>query len=296
MGVTGNLFNVAPEGPYSHLLVFLSKVIPENPYTYVAAITPGLFFEVSIFLGNPSLISRLAAEPQQIFAIGRATSIVIALILTFIIGYAFVLIPVLVQYCLRRLYWVWWFLWKRFCSWVLIPFLGWLMKPAPPKPGAPVKVPFLARQKTVHALNRYAFDITSDTPEQVQRARQCWVVFARRLLSVRYGITPEDLTDNDLGVLYWILGSPAREDLRGNLIMIALEATGWAGLVATRFAPALQTRYYFYFSAFLILNGLINDFYAVRLSTDIRAIPYMRIRAVLRELRELPRPGSGTTH
>src|SRR5437879_2423278 len=149
MGTPGSLFKVSPDEPYSSLLVFLSKIIPENPYIYLSAIAPGLFSEVSIFLGNPSLISQLAAEPVQIFAIGRATGIVIALILTFIIGYAFVLIPVLIQYCLRRLYWAWWFLWKRFCVWVLIPFLAWLMKPAAPTPGAPAKAPFWARRKTV---------------------------------------------------------------------------------------------------------------------------------------------------
>jgi len=167
---------------------------------------------------------------------------------------------------------------------VLIPFLAWLMRPAAVKPGMSVKIPFWARRTTVQALYRYTLDITSDTPDQVQRAWQAWVVLARRLLSVRYGIKPEDVTGDNLGVLYWVLGSPTPQDMRGNLILIAIEATGWAGLLATRIAPSLQIKYYFYFCAFLILNGLLNDFYTIRYSTDIRAIPYLRIRAVLREL------------
>jgi hypothetical protein len=290
MGTSGNLFNVSAEAPYSYLIALLSKIIPENPYTYLAAIVPGFFFEVSIFLGNSALISQLAAEPVRMFAIGRSTGVAIALILTFIIGYSFILIPVLVQYCFRRLYWLWWFLWKRFCKWALMPFLRWLLSPAAAKPGVAVKASFWSRLATLQRFYTYAVDIGfSDVPDSAQRAWQCWVILARRLLSVRYGIKPEDVTGDNLGILYWVLGSPAPEDARGYLVLIALEATGWAGLAATRIAPALKTKYYFYFCAFLILNGLFHDFYTIRFNTDVRAIPYLRIRAILRELRQLPR-------
>jgi hypothetical protein len=86
------------------------------------------------------------------------------------------------------------------------------------------------------------------------------------------------------------LGIWSPEDLRGSLLVISLEATGWAGLAATRVAPALDTKYYLYFVGLLIVIGLSHDWYIVRRNVDPRISGYTHVLAVARELRRSQQP------
>lgn len=205
--------------------------------------------------------------------------ITIALILAFIIGNGFMLIPGLIQYFLfRPLYRVWWFLWRRFCAGPLRSFAVWL-----------IRNPRLRNLLPADSLHNYVVDIgVNPHPEEQKDAWQCWITLARRLLTTRYEIKSEDLDDGEWNILYSVLGIWTPEDLRGNLMFIYLEATGWAGLAATRLAPALRTKYYFSFSALLIVAGLLHDFYYAKRRYDPRYFGYMNIVAVLRELRRSP--------
>lgn len=111
----------------------------------------------------------------------------------------------------------------------------------------------------------------------------CWHVLARRLLKVRYGIKWNEFKDEEWKPLFLTLGTWTPDDVRGSIFIISCHATGWAGLAATRFAPRLQTKYYFLFCLFLILNGLLHDYYVVVRRCDPRFAGYASIRAVLRE-------------
>jgi hypothetical protein len=258
----------------------VSRVVPERFYSYLAAFLPGLFFEISLLLANSELVSRLLDQMGRSFALGRPMILTIALFLGFVIGNAFMLIPSLIQYFFfAPIYKLWWLFWRQFCVWPLKPIVEWL-----------IKKPRLARIPEVLALHRYVINLGFATsPDETQRVWQCWLTLAARRLTERYGISPEDLSEgHQWGVLYWTLGIWEREDSRGNLLVIASEATGWAGLAATRLAPVLHTKYYLYFITFLITTGLLQDFYVTRRNVDPRASGYTHVRAVLRELRQLP--------
>ena len=264
----------------------VSRIVPERIYSYLAALLPGVFFEISIVVADPTLISRLVERAEQSFTLGRPITVTIALFLAYLIGTALMFIPPLIQhYVLEPLYRIWWFLWKQFCKWPLFPIVRWLMGK---KRFAPMT--------EVHDFYKYILDIGfTIRPEEAQNAWSCWLTFARRLLKQRYGINPDDLhQDNQWGALYWILGIWYPEDLRGNLLVICLEATGWAGLAASRVAPALQTKYFLYFVGLLIVIGLLHDLYVVRRNVDPRISSYSHIRAILRELRRLPEPKADT--
>jgi len=240
---------------------------------------PGLFFEISLLLGNPALVSGLRDQLERNFALGRTMIVIIALFLAFAIGNGFMLIPGLIEhFFFEPICKVWWFFWKQFCVWPLKPIVDWLLSK-----------PRLVRIPEVLDFHRYVIDLGFKTrPDEAQSAWHCWLTVADRLVTKRYGIRPQDLNeDHQWGVLYWILGIWKPEDTRGSLLMVATEATGWAGLMATRIAPALRNRYYFYFVGFLIGMGLIHDLYVARRKVDPRMSSYAHIRAVLRELREV---------
>jgi hypothetical protein len=259
--------------------VDISKVLPEREsYAYLIAFIPGLFFEVSIYFANAPFIGRFAPQAHQPFAVSNSIVSIIAVLLAFIIGNGFMFIPTLIQYFLRYFYMLWWFGWKHFCQWPLKPLVDWLCKK-----------PRFVRMIEVQNLNSYVFDIGFSTrPAEQERVWRCWLTFAQRLLKTRYGIESKDVSDHEWGVLYWMLGESDARDTRGSLLVFTLEATGWAGIAATRLAPAFSTKHFYYFCLFLIVNGLIHDWFVVRRLADPRASGYINVRAVLRELRKLP--------
>jgi hypothetical protein len=116
---------------------------------------------------------------------------------------------------------------------------------------------------------------------------KCWYVLASKLLKVRYGVNPEELSGDEWIPLYWNLGPVSYEDRYGYVMLIIFHAIGWAGLGASLIAPALRNSYYIGFCLFMILNGLIHDYYVVMRKNNPRVAPHINIRAVLKELREI---------
>jgi hypothetical protein len=254
--------------------VDISKVLPSRPYAILADFLPGIFFEVSILLANPEFIRGLTADSQRSLAISPYLMLIIALFLAFAIGNGFMQLVMFVQYLLGYLYRFWNSLWKQLCKWPLRPLSTWLLKK--PRWRHPVFVKF----------NRYLVETGYELSGEWKKIQGCWHVLARQLLKTRYGIEPEDVKDDEWEVLYWTLGTPTIEDMRGSLMMIATHATGWSGLAAARIAPALQNRYYLGFCIFLVLTGLLNNYYVVVSRNDPHVAGYINVRALLREFRK----------
>lgn len=256
----------------------VSKVFPTRAYTYLAALIPGLFFESSILLANPELISKLAAKSQQGFALGHYTTLGIALFLAFVIGNAFMLLVGLIQHLLGYFHRFCTFLREEFCRWPLFPLMNWLLKK-----------PFWNRRQRVAKFHRYVVEqaFAPSFSEELGNAYKCWRRLARKLLKTRYGIELDEVGD-EWQCLYWSVGTPTAEDIRGSILMMASHATGWCGLAATRFAPALNNRYYLAFSLFMIGVGLQHDYYVARRRNDPLGVAYVNTRALLREYRKRP--------
>jgi hypothetical protein len=115
----------------------------------------------------------------------------------------------------------------------------------------------------------------------------CWALFARRLMKKRYGIEAKDLErldeQEDWNVLFEVLGALTTTDMRGSLTLIVFEATGWCGVAAIWFEPALRNRYYVPFSILLIVAGLLHDWWVAGNLNNPRFLGLLKIRALMRE-------------
>ena len=115
-----------------------------------------------------------------------------------------------------------------------------------------------------------------------------WGQAATVLLRKRYGI---ELVRRggalEMDAWYEVLGTPDPVFIRGSLTVMAAEATGWCGLVAALIAPTLRARYYLGFSIFLIVYGVIGDWFVARGINDpvIRCV--ISLRTLLTELKDL---------
>jgi hypothetical protein len=197
----------------------------------------------------------------------------IALLLAFVIGNGFMLVSSFIQYVFGYLIPLKTFIWRQLCKQVLRPFLNWLLT----KPRW--------RRPWISNFNQRVMITGFYGSDEWKKLQGCWHLLARRLLKVRYGIEPQDVAEDEWEPLYWTLGSPTREELRGSIMMIASHAVGWSGIAAARIAPTLWNRYYLGFCLFMVLNGLIHDYYVVLRKSDLRIAGYLNIRAVLREFR-----------
>ena len=73
--------------------VDISKALPPSAFDYLAALVPGLFFEISIVVANPKLLRDLATHLQQGFAVGYYVSLFLFLFAAFVIGNGFLGAP-----------------------------------------------------------------------------------------------------------------------------------------------------------------------------------------------------------
>jgi hypothetical protein len=83
-----------------------------------------------------------------------------------------------------------------------------------------------------------------------------------------------------------IVSEPPFVSVRGPLGVLASEATGWSGIVASQIVPALRNRYYLGLSVFLVGYGLLVDWRLARDWNNKSRNSYMRLRCVLKELKK----------
>lgn len=253
------------------LNVDVSKAIPRSTLAYLTALIPGLFFEVSILLGNPELVSDHLTKTQHAIPLSPYLQLAVALFLAFIVGNAFMLFVAVIQYLLCFFHALRLMLREEFARWPLLPLLNWL-----------AKFRFFAGRASFHGLRARIAHRAADPDKPARLATRAWHRLARKLLQDRYGI---DLSavEEEWEFLFWSLGTPTDVEWRGHLLMIASEATGWCGLVASLLAPALRNRYYLALCALLILTGLHNDYFVAGRRTDPVSLAMGRTRALLRE-------------
>ena len=225
----------------------ITKALHPRTFGYFAPLMPGLFFEISILLFGPHSFRDLAGHAQ----LGYYTSLVVALILAFIIGTGFMLLVRLIQRTMGLCYRIVAIVWQQIARSLLNP-LGRIL--SSPKLHARVR-PWLNR------LHRSLIQdsIFSSDLGHVERA---WGDAAVQLLKERYGIEEQSITMEAVA-WYNVLGTPPPH-MRGSLIAVASEATGWCGVVAAYIVPALKNRYYLGFSLFLLVYGLLQDWWVAR--------------------------------
>lgn len=254
--------------------VDLSKLVPRRAYGLVAGLVPGVFFEASVLLGNPNLMRSYVNHARLDVGLGYYSCLILALALAWIIGSAFLLFVSLGQWLLAGLYTLRSKMWREACRRALIPYLTRRLRSQ--------KVTF---RRGVVRLLQYAGDKLTP-PFRLRELYRASDAAVTALLKKHYGIDRQ-ISHRDWQVWYTLFGRPTSQDMRGDLPMLALHATGWSGVAAAFVvAPALKNPDFLVFSFFLILCGLIHDWFvaARRANPVLNAI--VRARAILAELRD----------
>jgi hypothetical protein len=254
--------------------VDLSKGLHERITDLFPALMPGLFFEISLVLARPQQVQdRLAPLHLE-----RYLQIIIALVLAFIIGTAFM--------CLVRIiYSVLWYGYRRIL-WLWVKLLDYSTKKFPPRmpPAQPGR------------LRRFIQHAQMDAHHGNQRLRgiqQAWAKAGTRLLKVRYGINPPSAIGGADESSAWkaVLGVPKSKIYRGVMLANAAHATGWSGIAAAHLAPALRNSPYLTLSWFLIGYGVFVQLLEIKRWTSRNSVWLIALYSVLEEI---PQPSAST--
>jgi hypothetical protein len=130
----------------------------------------------------------------------------------------------------------------------------------------------------------YRRSLKPEEREIPENDRKCWAVIARQLLTAKYGMEPQGLSQEDWNVLYESLGMASREEVGASTLVMASEAMGWCGFAGMLFAHTLANPYYVIFCLCLVAAGLLHGWHAVRLVENPHSYGLVRVRVLLREL------------
>lgn len=219
----------------------------------LGAFVPGLFFEACLLLGDPQRVASLAERAS----LDRYTPPLVALIVAFVVGSAFVLWVRCIEIALIGL-------WRRALSRGLRRLGKFVDRRVPVGPQR-------QGESTYLRVLRETRDGLAHWSVEQRRLAEAWSQVARVLLQ-RYRIEapPTELwwqSVNPWAEPQWerwkpwthILGSRRLDDLSGHTLVVVLHATGWAGLAARHFAPALHTRSFTALCLFLVAFGVLHD-------------------------------------
>lgn len=234
---------------------------------------PGLFFEFCILLANPNLAWVLSLRSQESFGSGPYLIIFLGLFFGFVIGTALMLFVNLIQFSVNSVYRLILFLWKQFQRRILLPYLTKLTH----TPGK--AVPHWVQELYIQTFK----EVSRVIKPELLAAYRWWRTLATLLLVRKYGLREKSFPVTSFFPLEYVLTSPSPEEVRGSMLVNASHATGWAALVACKFAPMLQSRWYVAFAVFLILFGLFHDFFVAKRLFNPEIGDLLRMRAILRE-------------
>ncbi len=269
------------------VLDVVSRVLHPRVVTVLAALLPGFFFEACVLIANPQVADLLARRAS---AVPRYTPLFLSFLLAFVSGSAFMLWVGLLQSAVRTTLqlWTWIFPWDRLLDrW--LAHVGRLharqSAAQSTQPGQSRKPPLPSRHfRFVQwlGMRRNMRDYLHD--ETVS----AWTATARTLLR-RYGLDYRNSYDP------WteVLGHLTIEELRGFTLGSTLHATGWAGVAAIYFAPALRWSPFEILCALFIFGGIVQ---ALRLASDAAHSTRSWIVGLANtweELKKAPRQGEG---
>jgi len=255
--------------------VDLSKVSAPRFLVYLLSLFPGLFFLVSVGLGNPQLAKTAIDRIYEVHHFPAYSFWFLLVGSGFVIGQAFVLLSWLIEVILAGVY--------RAPRAVFRKVLGglWLYRWFGKFQGIPPR-----RTRTVRALGWLIFRarVGDADPEGARRARACLGAAAEKLLERRYGIDRN--RGDQWGVWYQVLGRPVKVLVEGRNAGRVTVATGLAGFVALGLAPGLIERYYVGMCSVFVFCGLCTAAWFFFAWRDPVGREMLLLRGILQELRE----------
>jgi hypothetical protein len=278
----------------------LSRIVPDRALDFLAYFMPGFFFELAIAIGNPALVQSIGARFYD--HVPMYLAVAIASFAAFVIGTAFMLLDTFIRF-------VWAFIYRsRGRAWVrLWKWMARQLSAAINAYAAPSTTnaswwqwrPRWWKSRLIPKLCGYAYRKGFPRDQVEEQINWCWHVLARQLLKVRYGINVNDglhgnefLDGDHFQYLNAVLGAErSRKEWRGELLLVTVHATGWAGVVAMRIAPVLRNWYFRGLCYFLILQGLLNAYFVIKAWYDPQTRALRDLRAVVLELQRLAGKG-----
>lgn len=226
----------------------ISRLLHPSVAGVLAAFLPGLFFETCVMIARPQIAQLVVARASLLY---RYTPVLVALLVAFVVGSAFMLWVQLIQYVVRKS------LGKLGRLGLWDSLVQWLASRAVRGHAARVVAPG-QRPPAPSWYFRFVQRLQYRKEEQDREWRQtcdAWEDVATVLLK-RYGV---ENRGHSLRPWTSILGTLRVEELRGYTLVTALHATGWSGLAAAHFAPELRIVPFEVLCLFLIFCGLFGD-------------------------------------
>ena len=246
----------------------VSKLLSSQHFSYMTLVIPGLFFEICFYVGNPE---KVIATTSRLH-LDKAAIVVLSLFMAFVIGSAFYLWVRLLQEGMKGILIVISRVWSKFLSFATTgsryPWLQWLKLRAG-------RNTFVARGFRKQHMGQF------------RATSKAWRVVATRLF-VLYGLDPLDAvgqTGAEWKAWESALAPFKPEDYRGERWLVAMEAVGWAGVLAVRQSPILRTPYFVAFCWFTISFGLLNDWLLARRVCSPEASWGIGLYRILEELK-----------
>lgn len=259
----------------------LSKAAPSlRLLIYLLSMIPGLFFLVSVALGDPVLAGKVIKEVGSIYPVPPYVALCLSLGSALVIGHTFVLLAWMLEMILISLF--------RMLKPAFRRLFGakWLYEWHGRNQGIPPKqTPFF---RILGTLIRVARAPRFDHPDAV-RVRACLGAAVEKLLERRYGIpvTRAGGLNGEWGIWYSVLGKLPkgyRENLNAGRVLLA---SGLAGCCAITIASGLLQRYFVTMCAVFAICGLWTAVSNVLTFRNPVNLDLFRLRAVLLELQDL---------
>ena len=257
----------------------VSRAIPPRLGTYLLGIIPGMFFEVSVAIGDPHLAASVVSRVREIYPFGPYALIVLFLASCLLVGQGFFIAAWISDLLITSAFALW--------RYAIRSTFGsqWLYRRFAKLQGIPPK-----QNTFIHLLSRVIFWARErEFSIEARPVLKCLHVAVRRLLKVRYGIDRKyggQLDDGEWGVWYSVLGKPLKVFQETLMVSRTFLGCGLAGFTALYALPVLRRRYFLALCVIFAFAGCFASVDLARWRFDPVRRSMARLRSVLLELSE----------
>lgn len=258
--------------------VDLSRALSPRVGTYLLAVIPGVFFESSIAIGNPTVALSVLSRLHEIYPFGHYALLVLFLVSSLFIGSGFFLSAWLAQQLMSFGFSMWRYAIRATfgSQWLYLRFGK--LQGFPPKQTIPIRL-----------LSRLIFWARGrEFATEARPVLKCLRTATKRLLRERYGMEETwDLDANEWWVWYSVLGKPLKWFQEAILGSRTFLGCGLAGFTALYAAPALRERYFIALCSVFALSGLLVSFDLAFWNFSPLRRSLIRLKSVVLELSEI---------
>jgi hypothetical protein len=260
------------------LKIDISKAISPRFGTYLLGIIPGLYFESSLALGQPTFATCVISRVRDIYPFGPFALLGIFLTSALFIGQGFFLLAWIVELLIVSAFALW-----RYAVKITLGS-GWFYRWFAKIQGTPPKHNVLIR-----ALGKAMFwGRRHDFSFEARPILKCLYIATQQLLKKQYGIDRTFRRDEgEWMVWYAVLGKPLKDFGEASMLAKTFLGSGLAGFTALYALPSLRVRYFLALSLVFTFVGLFTSVNLTLWRFSPAKSSLARLRSVLLALSEL---------